>query len=211
MKIRPLTTFAAFFGVFLLAVGVSLNSWANLGNDSIAIFFDGVKTMLKLDANQLGTASTIVNAALIVLMWFLRRRYINIGTFINVIPYGFIVNMVSSLLLQWLPYERLEVRILSSIFGCLLLYIGVGIYVAADIGIDPFTGIVFLLSEKLRWPYRLTKILFDILLIAVGALMGGAMGVVTVFTAFTAGPCIQYVVQRVRPILYRDALKADLS
>lgn len=62
---------------------------------------------------------------------------------------------------------------------------------AADIGIDPWTAIVLILSEKTQKPFKLIKIILDAITLVFGWLMGGVVGLITLFCVFVGGPIIQ--------------------
>ena len=81
-KISVATVGVALIGVLLCGVGVGINSCAGLGNDSVGILYDGIRSFLGLTAEQLGMASNIVNIALLTLLMFIGRRYVSIGTFV---------------------------------------------------------------------------------------------------------------------------------
>lgn len=76
--------------------------------------------------------------------------------------------------------------------GCVLLSLGVAIYITVDIGVDPFTGVVLVLRDVLKKEYRYVKIGFDLTMVILGTLLGGRLGVVTVVTALAVGPVIQF-------------------
>ena len=76
--------------------------------------------------------------------------------------------------------------------GCVLLSLGVAIYITVDIGVDPFTGVVLVLRDVLKKEYRYVKIGFDVTMVILGTLLGGRLGVVTVVTALAVGPVIQF-------------------
>ena len=82
---------------------------------------------------------------------------------------------------------------------------GVALFITVDIGVDPFTGIVLVLVDKLKKQYRFVKIGFDISLIIIGFLLGGKAGVVTMVTAVCIGPCIQFFNQ----IFVKTLVKKD--
>ena len=73
-----------------------------------------------------------------------------------------------------------------------MLFRSVAIYITVDIGVDPFTGIVLVLRDRLKKEYRYVKIGFDVTMIVVGTALGGKLGLVTVITAFAVGPVIQF-------------------
>ncbi len=70
----------------LVGTGVAFNAAAALGNDPVGIVYDGIRNTANLSSGQLGMASNVVNVALMILIFFMGRHYINIGTFIYVIP-----------------------------------------------------------------------------------------------------------------------------
>ena len=191
-KITLKNILAALFGVFFVSVGVAFNNCAGLGNDPIGMLYDGIRVIGHLTPEQLGIATDIVNVALAVLLFFIGRRYINIGTLIYLLPYGVFVN-VGTYLYQILSFSNgLWVRILFSIVGSLILYMGVAVYIIVDIGVDPFTGIVLRICEATHKEYRAIKVPFDLSMIVIGVLLGGKIGVVTIITALAAGPLIQF-------------------
>lgn len=183
----------AFAGIFLIGVGVAFNASAHLGNDPVGIFYDGIRNVLGLSETQLGMASNIVNLALAVLLFFIGRRYLNLGTIIYILPYGLCVSAGTYLYSKIFVSEALGVRIAASVAGCTMLYLGVAIFIVVDIGMDPMTGIAMVLKDVLHWDFKKGKWLFDGTMILVGFLLGGKLGVITVVTAFSAGPVIQFL------------------
>lgn len=183
----------AIVGIILVGTGVAFNAAAALGNDPIGIVYDGIRNVANLSSEQLGTASNIVNVVLVISVFFLDRHYVNIGTFIYIIPYGVIVNFGGKLYHALFHVQTLPFQIAGATMGCLLLYTGVAMFIAADIGLDPFTGLVMVLRDKVGKEYRTVKICFDIGCIALGFTLGGKLGVITVITALSAGPVIQFL------------------
>lgn len=190
----------AVAGVVLIGIGVAFNAAAALGNDSVGIVYDGIRSALGLTAQQLGNASDVVNIVLIVLILITGRRYINVGTFVYMIPYGTIVNFGGKLYHKIFLVQTLKIQILGSVIGCSLLYLGVAMYITADIGLDPFTGIVMVIRDRVKKNYRTVKVTFDACCIVVGTLLGGKLGVITVVTVLTAGPVIQFLSERIEKL-----------
>jgi uncharacterized membrane protein YczE len=192
MKIDLKRILFALIGIFLVGIGIAFNSSSNLGNDPIGIVYDGVRNVLSLTTEQIGTASNYVNFSLIIVLFFIGRKYVNIGTFIYIIPYGLFVNIGKIMYNQIFVIDTLLVRWISLIIGCLLLYIGVAIFIVVNIGLDPFTGLVMVLADKVKKEFRSVKIFFDIFMIILGIVLGGRLGIITIITALCAGPLIQY-------------------
>lgn len=183
----------AVAGILLVGTGVAFNAAAALGNDPVGIVYDGIRNTANLSSGQLGMASNVVNVALMILIFFMGRHYINIGTFIYVIPYGAAVDLGGRLYAALFPAQTTAFQIAGAALGCLLLYTGVALFIAADIGLDPFTGVVMVIRDKVKGQYRTVKIGFDICCIILGAVLGGKLGVITILTALSAGPVIQFL------------------
>lgn len=203
-KITIKSVLAAVFGVLLVGIGVAFNNCAGFGNDSVGIVYDGIRTFGGMDQAQLGMASNVVNLSLLVLLFFIGRRYVSIGTFVYLLPYGFCVDAGNFLYRLLAVSESTGVRVVFSMLGCTLLCLGVAVYITVDIGVDPFTGIVLVIRDALKKEYRYVKIGFDITLIVIGTVLGGKLGVVTVFTAFAVGPLIQFFSGLLKKYCFKD-------
>lgn len=199
---KKISIVLAIVGIFFIGTGVAFNAAAALGNDPIGIMYDGIRNVAKLSPEQLGMASNIVNISLVVLVLFLNRHYINIGTLIYIVPYGTIVDMGRKIYYVIFKVQTLPTQIIGAGLGCLFLYLGVAMFIAADIGLDPFTGIVMVLRDKCKKEYKVVKICFDIVCILIGFILGGKIGIITILTAATAGPVIQ---------LFADCIKKQLK
>lgn len=204
-KVTAKSVLIALIGVLLVGVGVAFNNCAGLGNDPVGIVYDGIRNVTGMGAEQLGLASNIVNLSLALLVFFTGRKYISVGTLVYFLPYGFFVEL-GILLYQLLAPETggLAVQIAFSVVGCLLLYLGVAIYITMDIGVDPFTGIVLVIRDTVKKEYRIVKIIFDITMIILGTVLGGKLGAVTIITALTAGPVIQFFSGELHRLLIRE-------
>ena len=200
-KEKIINLILAIVGIILVGTGVAFNAAAALGNDPIGIVYDGIRNAADLSAEQLGTASNIVNIVLVILVFFLDKHYVNIGTFIYIIPYGSVVSLGGKLYHVLFPTQRLPIQICGAALGCLLLYTGVAMYITADIGLDPFTGMVMVLKDKIGKEYRTVKIGFDISCIVLGFVLGGKLGVITIITALTAGPVIQFLSKVIKNLM----------
>ncbi len=182
----------ALIGILFIGVGVGFNAASLFGNDPIALLYDGVRNALSLPVSRLGMISNVVNYSIIILLLFIGRHYVNIGTAVYILPFGTFVNLGTKLFSQIFIGDSVFVRGIGAFFGCLLIYVGVSIYITVDIGLDPFTGLVMTINDHLSWEFAKTKICFDFILITIGILLGGKVGLITLITALTAGPSIQY-------------------
>lgn len=194
MKVKnTVKIIGALVGIFLVGVGVSFNAGTMLGNDPIGIVYDGVRNFADLSGEQLGAASNIVNFGLIIVLLCIGKKYVNIGTFIYILPYGFFVGIGTKIYTMFGISESFLLRCAAGVFGCLALYAGVAIFIAMDIGLDPFTGLVMVIRDKTKWDYKKTKVVFDMIMVVIGIVLGGKLGIITLAAALTAGPVIQMI------------------
>ena len=197
-KIRLQQIIAAMVGIFFVSVGVAFNNCAGWGNDAIGMLYDGIRVAFGMTGEQLGMASNVVNIGLTVVLFVVARRFVSIGTFVYLLPYGIFVNVGTFVYPMIFASDEAMVRVLGSVVGCVLLCFGVAIYIVLDIGVDPFTGIVLFLADIVKKEYGTVKIFFDLVLIVIGALLGGKLGAVTFITAAAVGPTIQFFANSIR-------------
>ena len=182
----------ALLGVWLIGIGIGFNNQAGLGNDAVALFYDGVCKALGFGVKDLGMVSNGVNTVLALILLIVGRKYLHIGTLIYLLPYGMFVNFGTWLYSVVIIEPGFWVRVLCSVFGCVILYFGVAVVITMDIGVDPLLGTILVIKEFTGKDFRTVKILYDIGLCIIGAILGGTIGVITIITAFTAGIGIQF-------------------
>lgn len=182
----------AIIGIFFVGLGIAFNAGTLFGNDPIAILYDGMRSVLGMTPEQLGLISNAVNVAMIVILFFIGKRYINIGTLIYILPFGLFVSIGTYIYNLIINQDSFAQRVIGAVIGCSATYFGVALFIVVSIGLDPFTGVVMAIADKIGWNFRKTKICFDIVMVLIGYLLGGKLGIITLITVATAGPAIQY-------------------
>lgn len=84
--------------------------------------------------------------------------------------------------------------------GCGVLYFGIALFMTSSIGLDPVTGLAQRLADKTGWQFKTGRRCIDFTMMAVGICTGGKFGVITILTAFPAGPMIQFFVSLILQI-----------
>lgn len=181
----------ALFGTACSAFGMAINSAAGLGNDPVAVFYDGIRSLARLSPYQLGVATNIINYSLAAAVFILNRKYINIGTFLYTLPMGSFIDAGTHIYRSLGLTPSLAVKILSACAGCLLLYFGISLFVSLEIGIDPVSGMLMILKDHFHCSYKAVKIACDIAALVLGAMLGGKFGAVTIVSALLGGPLIE--------------------
>lgn len=181
----------ALFGAAFAGFGMAFNSAAALGNDPVAVFYDGIRNTANLSFSQLGIATNIINYSLIVVVFLINRKYVNIGTFIYTLPMGSFIDLGTLFYNSLKLPHTLPVQILTACMGCFLLYFGISIFISLEVGVDPITGVLLTLKEHFGCSYKAVKITCDVITLIIGILLGGKFGVVTVASALLGGPLIE--------------------
>lgn len=139
--------------------------------------------------------SIIVNLLLIVPQLLFGRRYISIGTVINMFLLGYVVTFFTWLFLRLgLTPQHLPARIVSVMLGTLLISLGIAFYQTADAGIAPYDCIPIYLADRTKLPFVLGRIALDASFAIICLLFGGFhyISIGTLALVFCTGPFIHF-------------------
>ena len=178
------------FSIILLGISIAFNTKAALGTDAIAVFFNGVSIFSGLN---LGLATNIINCILAVIVILIDKKYINVGTVIYALALGPSINLGINFYESMGVTDNYFPKFLVSIIGIVLAIIGLGIFIAVNIGVDPWSALAIISSKRLGKSFGFMKVSIDVLALIVGFLMGGKVREITLISAFVGGPCIQKV------------------
>lgn len=192
----------AVAGVAVLAFGSAVLLSAHVGVDPFTAANIGGSNRLGID---LGVYQLAVNALLLVPVLLWGRRYLGLGTVINMVLTGFFVQWFTAWVDPWVPSPPTHL-LQAGLFliGILLFAAGASAYMTAGIGTAPYDAIAPIVVDHSRLPYRVVRVAQDLLFVALAVALGGPVGVGTVMTAFFAGPLIDFFNRRVNtPLLGR--------
>ena len=140
----------------------------------------------------------LVNLAQLVLVYFLDKRYIGISTFINLFLLGYMAEFSENLLAGWFGDLALGGRVAFLAVGIVLSCFAAALYYTADLGVSTYDAIPLHISDckpKLFGrvlPFRVVRILSDLVCTVVGVILGAPAGIGTVITALFMGPLISF-------------------
>lgn len=140
---------------------------------------------------SIGTWSVIVGLVLILISLLVRRKYVNIGTFLNALLIGPILDLF--LWLDILPdASHTWTDYLLLLLGILIVGTGGGLYVAGGIGAGPRDGFMLSMSEKTGLSVSKARIVVECVVLLIGYLLGGPVFLVTFFYTFLLSPVFQF-------------------
>ena len=173
------------FGLALFGVGISLVIAADLGAAPWDVFHTGVSDLTGI---PVGTVIILTGVALL-LLWIPLDERMGIGTVLNAIEIGLVVDLV----LPRLPHDApLAARLLMMTSGVVVVAIGSGFYIGAGLGPGPRDGLMTGLAKR-GWSIRLARTGIEVTVLAVGVVLGGAIGLGTAVFALGIGPLVEVV------------------
>ena len=81
-------------------------------------------------------------------------------------------------------------QIVMAIFAVLLVGIGSGFYLIANLGPGPRDGLMTGLQEKTNLPISVVRAFLEISVVVIGWYLGGTVGIGTLLFAFGVGPSV---------------------
>lgn len=141
---------------------------------------------------ELGLVMNIVGL-LVLPLWIPLRQRIGLGTILNTLEIGLVVDLVKPHLST--P-GALGLRVLMMVLGVVLIAIGSGVYIGSGLGPGPRDGIMTGL-KALGMSVRMGRTLVEITTLALGLMLGGTAGLGTLVFLVGIGPLVQFVLERV--------------
>ncbi|GLB46169.1 membrane protein [Philodulcilactobacillus myokoensis] len=182
-----LRTIMAFAGVSLVGLGAAFMREGHVGLDPFTALNIGVSKLLGMD---LGSWQLIANLIIFVLVVIFDRKQIGIGTIINMVLVGYEIQWFSAMYESWGIHLDFFVIIGDAVIGLILFTLGTSVYMSSKLGAAPYDAIAPIISDKTHGKYQIVRSIQDILFMVAGYFAGGSVGIMTVITAFFAGPLI---------------------
>ncbi len=139
----------------------------------------------------IGTWSIIVGLVLIGISLLVSRKYVNIGTFLNALLIGPIMDfflwtdILPNATNTWTDYIIL-------LLGILIIGLGGGLYVSGGVGAGPRDGFMLSMSERTGLSVSKARIMVESIVLVIGYLLGGPVFWVTFIYTFLLSPVFQF-------------------
>ena len=133
----------------------------------------------------------------VIFLWIFLNQKPGIGTVLNAIIIALMIDV--SLAFIETP-ENYFSQMLMSIVAVLLVGLGSGFYLIANLGPGPRDGLMTGLQRKTNLPIALVRALLEISVVSIGWYLGGTVGIGTLLFAFGVGPSVAlglYIVGRI--------------
>ena len=196
--------------VTVMGLGVSLFMLAAMGCDPYSTLNQGVALKLGL---SFGTWQAAFNVLLLIVILFLDRSMLGLGTLGNMFVIGFSADLFGSIWNTAFPGAAdagFFPRLLLTLLGVSLMLLGCSFYVTSDLGMSPYDALSFIVPNRTKIPFRWWRILCDVTCVTVGFFCGAPVGIGTLIMAFGTGPllplCNKYIAA---PVLKTPQMQAS--
>lgn len=179
---------ANVLGLFLFAFGVVLTLRSGLGLGPWDVLHQGLSRHSPL---TFGQANQLVGAVVIVVGLLLRVRP-GLGTVLNMLLIGFFVDRILGLgVITRVAPLGLPAQLLTDAIGVLIVGLGSGLYIRANLGAGPRDGLMLGLHRLTGRRVAVVRAALELSVAVVGFLLGGTVGLGTLVFAFGIGPAVE--------------------
>lgn len=170
-------------GLVAFGFGIALMLQSRLGVPPWDVLHQGLAEKFGL---TVGIWSIIISAVVLLLWLPIKEKY-GLGTLLNALIIGVAIDLFALVLPE--PDELVwRIALLSA--GILIIGLASGLYIGANLGPGPRDGLMTGIA-KYGPSVRLTRTLIEVVVLAIGWMLGGTFGVGTVAFALFIGPIVQ--------------------
>ncbi|REJ10682.1 YczE/YyaS/YitT family protein [Halobacillus trueperi] len=194
-----------FIGLVILGLGISMTMQVKeFGIGPWDVFHYGLFLKLGL---TVGTWSIIAGLLIVLTSSVLQKMWPQVGTILNMILIGVFIDFFNWLLPE--P-ETLIMQLLIFISGTFVIALGIGVYVAPDIGAGPRDSLMLLITKATGWNVSTVRNGIEIIVAVAGFALGGPVGAGTVFIALFLGTFVGYTLPQAKTWLQFLIMKGDM-
>jgi uncharacterized membrane protein YczE len=177
------TSFFLIFGLVIFGLGEGLLILSTTGNSPWSVLAEGISNTISL---SIGAATFFISVSVLFLWIFIKQKP-GLGTIFNII---IIAGMIDITLSFFDAPSSIWIKYFLAFFSVLLVGLGSGIYLVANLGPGPRDGLMTGLTKLTNLPIALVRAFLEISAVLAGWYLGGTVGVGTLIFAFGIGPCV---------------------
>jgi uncharacterized membrane protein YczE len=173
-------------GLYLFGLGIAFLIRASIGLAPWDVFGQGISNITGL---SFGLA-TVLASALVLLLWIPLKQMPGLGTVFNALLIGPFVDLS----LQWVPappIDGLVGQVGWYVLGMVIIAVGTGMYIGAQLGPGPRDGLMTGAVAKFGKPVWIVRTVIEGGAMLIGFVLGGPIGLGTVLFVVGIGPLVQ--------------------
>lgn len=173
-------------GLIMFGFGSSLLIHAMIGNSPWVVLAEGLSIRFKWSIGF----STFMCSILVLSSWFHLGQKPGLGTIMNILIIAGVLDL--SMYLFDFSSNIFFINLLTSSLGVIIVGIGSGIYLIANLGPGPRDGLMTGLQKVTGYPIAWIRALIEISVVLMGWMLGGTIGIGTFLFAFGIGPAVAF-------------------
>ena len=173
-------------GLIMFGFGSSLLIHAMIGNSPRVVLAEGLSIKFKWSIGF----STFMCSILVLSSWFPLGQKPGLGTIMNILIIAGVLDL--SMYLFDFSSNIFFINLLTSSLGVIIVGIGSGIYLIANLGPGPRDGLMTGLQKVTGYPIAWIRALIEISVVLMGWMLGGTIGIGTFLFAFGIGPAVAF-------------------
>ena len=179
------TFFFLCLGLSIFGLGEGLLVLSTTGNSPWSVLAEGISKITNI---SIGAATFFISVSVLFLWIFLKQKP-GIGTVMNII---IIAAMIDVTLNIFDPPSSFFSKYFLAVISVLLVGLGSGIYLIANLGPGPRDGLMTGLTKITNLPIALVRAFLEISVVIIGWYLGGTVGMGTVIFALGIGPAVAF-------------------
>lgn len=189
-----------FGSVFMMGVGVAILDQLGFGTDPCSVLNLAMSRKLGW---SFGNYQLVFNVLLLALILFLKEgKRIGLGTLANMVVVGYAADFTTWIINMIHPLynDPLLVKLIVFVPTIIMFMVVAAFYMCVELGVAPYDAIPQIISSRVKKPnFTTIRIIWDVSAAALGFLLGGTVGMVTIIMGFFLGPIISAIAKKFRP------------
>jgi len=194
-KVSPKTFFVLILGLWLFGTGEAFLIDASIGQSPWTVLADGLAETLHMTIGE----TTFITSIVVLLLWIPLKRRPGLGTVMNILVIAIAIDVMTPLLPT--P-SNVVAQTVEALFGVLLVGLASALYITCNVGPGPRDGLMTGLNERTGIRVGRVRTGIEVVVLAIGYLLGGEVGAGTLLFAVLIGQSVAIafgLVERLSP------------
>ena len=183
LKPKLSTLFFLCFGLTLFGIGEGLLIVSFTGASPWSVLAQGISFNVDY---SIGLITFFLSIA-VLFFWIFLNQKPGIGTILNALIVAIMIDVCINFVNT--PDNYLS-QIMLAVIAVLMVGLGGGIYLVANLGAGPRDGLMIGLQQKTNFPIAVVRTFLEVTVVSIGWHLGGTVGIGTLLFAFGIGPAV---------------------
>jgi uncharacterized protein len=172
------------FAIFGLSIATMIRS--NIGTSPWALLEVALSKLIGITPGRM----SIIVGFVVLLVALAMGEKVGWGTLSNILFIG----LWEDMFLHRIPSveNNLVLQVLMLLSAVIMMGIASAIYISVDAGAGPRDSLMLAVHRKSGWSIRVGRAIIEVIVVAVGWLLGGPLGFGTIIFALLIGPSVQW-------------------